>query len=95
MEEAEQVSQVVKDLVNHTKKWKPRKELLDLNDLIERTLEGKALKLSCKRIRLVEELAPSLPLIHADPKQIRHVFLLFSIMQKRPSLNFMDLVKSE
>ena len=73
IEEAEQVSQMFKDLVNHMKKWRPRKEVVNLNDLIERTLEGKALKLSCKGIRLVEELAPSLPSTLADPKQIQQV----------------------
>ena len=73
IEEAEQVSQMFKDLVNHMKKWRPRKEVVNLNDLIERTLEGKALKLSCKRIRLVEALAPSLPSTLADPKQIQQV----------------------
>jgi len=75
IEEAEQVSQMFKDLVNHMKKWRPRKEVVDLNDLIEGTLEGKTLKLSCKRIRLVEELAPSLPSTLADPKQIQQVLL--------------------
>ena len=75
IEEAEQVSQMFKDLVNHMKKWRPRKEVVNLNDLIERTLEGKALKLSWKRIGLVEELAPSLPSTLADPKQIQQVLL--------------------
>jgi len=75
MEEAERVSQVVKDLVNYTRKWKPRKELLDLSDLIEKVLERKSLKLKGEKIQLIEELTPSLPLIYADPKQIRHTFL--------------------
>jgi two-component system NtrC family sensor kinase len=75
IEEAERVSQMVKDLVNHMRKWRPRKEVVNLNDLIERTLEGKALKLSWKNIRLVEELASSLPSTLADPKQIRQVLL--------------------
>jgi signal transduction histidine kinase len=73
IEEAEQVSQMFKDLVNHMKKWRPRKEVVNLNDLIERTLKGKAPELSWKRIRLVEELAPFLPSTLADPKQIQQV----------------------
>ena len=63
MEEAERVSQVVKDLVNYTRKWKPRKELLDVSDLIEKVLKRKSIKLKEEKIQLKEELAPSLPLI--------------------------------
>ncbi len=73
IEEAQQASQIIKDLVNFVKKRRPKKEVVDLNRLIETVLEMEIPILNLKNIEVVKELSPSLPLTLFDPKQIEQV----------------------
>lgn len=73
IEEAQQASQIIKDLVNFVKKRRPKKEVVDLNRLIETVLEMEIPILNLKNIEVVKDLSPSLPLTLFDPKQIEQV----------------------
>ncbi|MDI6761965.1 MAG: response regulator [Thermodesulfobacteriota bacterium] len=71
IEEAHRSSHVIKDLVDFIRKRKPQKEVIDLNELIESVLKMKIRELDARRIEVVKELSPSIPLTLVDPKQIQ------------------------
>ena len=73
IEEAQQTSQMIKDLVLFAGQRKPRMEPLNLNASIEAALQRKASELNLKNITLVKELSLSLPYVKADPIQIEQV----------------------
>ena len=73
--EGERASHIVKNLVAFTQKRKPRKERVDLNQLIEEVFKLKTDELTSKNIRLTKALSPSLPPAMADPEQIKQVFI--------------------
>ncbi|MBS3920659.1 MAG: response regulator [Deltaproteobacteria bacterium] len=75
IEEAWQASHVIKDLVDFTRKRKPQKEAVDLNRLIESVLNTKIRELDARRIKVVKELSPSIPLAQVDPNQMREVLV--------------------
>lgn len=78
IEETQQASQIIKDIVNFARKRKPKKEVVDLNDLIEAVLEMKTPKLNLRNIGVVKDLSPSIPLTQVDPNQIQQVLLYFT-----------------
>ena len=73
IEETQQASQIIKDLVNFVRERRPRKKVVSLNDLIEASLKIKTPELNFKNITLIKELSPSLPFTQVDPKQIKQV----------------------
>lgn len=75
IEEAQRASQIIKGLVIFTKKRKPLKEAVDLNEIVEKVFERKAHQLNLRNINVVKELSPSIPLTKADPRQIQQVLL--------------------
>lgn len=75
IEEAWSASHVIKDLVDFTRKRRPQKEVVDLNELIESVLKTKIRELDARRIEVVKELSPSIPLTQVDPKQIQEVLV--------------------
>jgi CheY-like chemotaxis protein len=75
IEEAQRASQIIKGLVIFTKKREPRKEAVDLNEIVEKVFERKVHQLNLRNINVVKELSPSIPLTKADPRQIQQVLL--------------------
>jgi CheY-like chemotaxis protein len=75
IEEAQQASQILKDFVDFLRKRELRKEVVDLNGLIEHVIEMKVAELTFKNITVVKELSPFIPLTQVDPKQIQQVML--------------------
>lgn len=75
IEEAHRASHVIKDLVDFTRKRRPQKKIIDLNELIESLLETKIQELNFRNIKLVKDLSSSIPLTQVDPKQIREVLV--------------------
>lgn len=75
IEESQQVSQIIKELVDFLRKRKLQKEVVDLNGLIEPVIEMKVAELTFKNITVVKELSPFIPLTQVDPKQIQQVML--------------------
>ncbi|RPJ09613.1 MAG: hybrid sensor histidine kinase/response regulator [Deltaproteobacteria bacterium] len=71
--EAERISDILKNLSHHIGKREPQKENIDLNALVEKTVETRVNELNIHNIRLVTELSTSLPLTQADPVQIEDV----------------------
>ena len=75
IKEAQRASQIIRDHIILMRKERPRKEIQDINGLIEAVLEKKTAGLNLKNINVVKELSPSIPLTYVDPKQIQQVFL--------------------
>lgn len=75
IEETQQASQIIKEVVGLLSKREIQKEVVDLNSLIEHVLEMKIAELSLKNISLVKELSPIVPLTKVDPRQIQQVIL--------------------
>lgn len=73
--EAQRASQIIRDHVSLMKKERPKKEIQDINGLIEAVLEKKIADLNSKNINVVKQLFPSIPLTYLDPKQIQQVLL--------------------
>jgi CheY-like chemotaxis protein/two-component sensor histidine kinase len=75
IEETHQASQIIKDLVEFAKEKKPRKEVVDLNDLINKVLDMKTPELNLRNINVVKQLSPPIPPTLMDQNQIQQVLL--------------------
>jgi len=73
--EAQRAARVVENLLTFARRREPKKEYLDINEVLARTVELRAYELATGNIELAVELAPSLPEIVADFGQIQQVFL--------------------
>jgi CheY-like chemotaxis protein len=75
MLEADQASQVVRDLAQVWRKRKPQKARTDLRPLIESILESKAQDFILKNITIRTEFDAALPALDLDARQFRQVLL--------------------
>jgi len=73
--EARRAARVVENLLTFARRRGPKKECLDINEILGRTLELRAYELKSGNIDLAVELAPSLPETVGDFGQIQQVFL--------------------
>jgi len=74
-DEALRVTKIVRNLQTFARRHEPKKEYLDINDILGRTLELRAYELRTGNVKLVVELAPSLPEVMVDFHQMQEVFL--------------------
>jgi two-component system NtrC family sensor kinase len=73
--EAARASQVVKDLLAFARRSDPQRELVDLNDLVERTVRLHAYQLASGRYTVELDLSPQIPSAMGDPRQLQQVLL--------------------
>ena len=73
--EAQRVAKVVGNLLTFARRREPKKEYLDINDILQQALELRAYELKTSDIEVVTSLAPGLPKTMADFHQIQEVFL--------------------
>ena len=73
--EARRAAKVVDNLLTFARRREPKKQYLDINEILARTVELRAYELKTGNIELMVELAPSLPEIMVDFQQIQQVFL--------------------
>jgi len=73
--EAQRVAKVVENLLTFARRREPKKECLDINDILQRALELRAYALETSNIEVVTSFAPGLPKTMADFHQIQEVFL--------------------
>jgi CheY-like chemotaxis protein len=66
---------VVKDLLTFARRSETRRQSLDLNEIVERSLRMRAYELSTRRIEVVTSLEPELPAVFGDPRQLQQVIL--------------------
>jgi len=74
-EAAVRASRIIKNLLTFARRHRSAKSLVDVNELLERTLALRAYEMSVNNIQMVKELAPHLPTTVADANQLQQVFL--------------------
>ncbi len=73
--EAQRAASVVKNLLTFARKHPLARQLIDINDIINKVLELRAYEHRLNNIQLVNRMAPDLPQIMADYFQLQQVFL--------------------
>ena len=73
--EAQRTSAVVKNLLTFARKRASEKQLVDINGIVEKTLELRAYEQKVSNIQINTQFAPDLPQIMADYFQLQQVFL--------------------
>jgi two-component system NtrC family sensor kinase len=73
--ETTRASQVVKDLLTFARRSDPQREPLDLNGVVARTLRLRQYQLAEASVRVRQELAPELPSVLGDARQLQQVCL--------------------
>ncbi|MFQ6092208.1 MAG: PAS domain S-box protein [bacterium] len=73
--EATRCQKIVNNLLSFARNRKPEKRYVDVNTLIENTLELRAYEFKVSNIEVATRLDPTLPRTMADPYQIQQVFL--------------------
>ena len=73
--EALRAAQVVKDLLAFARRSEPQREPLDLNALVGRTLRMRGYQLSSNNVGVELALAPELPAVIGDARQLQQVCL--------------------
>jgi two-component system NtrC family sensor kinase len=68
-------SQVVKDLLAFARRSEPQREPLDLNGVVQRTLRLRGYQLTSNKIHVDTHLAPELPPVVGDARQLQQVCL--------------------
>ena len=73
--EAERASKIVRNLLTFARKQPPEKKYLNLNEILEKTIELKAYHFRTNQIQVNMELEPGLPRTMLDFHQLHQVFL--------------------
>src|SRR5688572_2505895 len=73
--ETTRASQVVKDLLTFARRSDPQREPLDLNGVVARTLRLRRYQFAEASVRVQQELAPELPAVLGDARQLQQVCL--------------------
>jgi len=73
--QAQRAAEIVHNLLTFARRREPRKEPININDVIEKSLELQAHQLELDRISIVRELDKALPPTMADPFQMQQVFM--------------------
>jgi two-component system NtrC family sensor kinase len=73
--QAQRAAKIVENLLTFARRREPRKESINVNDAIERSLELQGHQLELDRISVVKELDEALPPTVADAFQMQQVFM--------------------
>lgn len=74
-DEAERARKIVENLLTFARQRKPEKKEIELNEIIERTLDIRAYAMRVNNIQVFKTLDQRIPLICADEYQIQQVFM--------------------
>jgi signal transduction histidine kinase/ActR/RegA family two-component response regulator len=74
-DEGERASRIVRNLLTFARKHKPESNMVDINSVLEKTIELRAYDLRVNKIKVKNELSKELPKTLADPNQLLQVFM--------------------
>lgn len=74
-EEACRTAKVVENLRTFARHSEPKKELVNINDILQKTLEMRAYELKTGNIEVITDITPGLPQLMVDSQQLQQVFL--------------------
>jgi len=84
--QAQRAAHIVRNLLTFARQQEPFKESLDMNEVIEETLNLVSYEWRTQNIEIVSHLSPGLPWIVADRQQLQQIFLnLFQNAQQAMS----------
>jgi two-component system NtrC family sensor kinase len=75
VEQAQRSARIVQNLLTFSRQYKPERRLVDVNQLIQDTLELVNYQLTVNQITVDLQLSESVPAILADPHQLQQVWL--------------------
>jgi two-component system NtrC family sensor kinase len=73
--EAERAKKVIQNMLSFARKHNPEKEVIQVNDVLEKTLGLTDYELRKNAVTVVKDLDPDLPETVGDPNQLQQVFL--------------------
>jgi len=73
--EAQRTKFIVQNLLSFARKMPAKRELVQVNDIIRRTLQLRAYDFASHNVEISENLQPHLPEVMADPHQLQQVVL--------------------
>jgi len=73
--ESERAKKVIQNMLSFARKHNPEKEVIQVNDVIEKTLGLTDYELRKNGVTVVRDLDPGLPETVGDPNQLQQVFL--------------------
>ena len=73
--ESERAKKVIQNMLSFARKHNPEKEVIQVNDLLEKTLGLTDYELRKNSVNVVKDLDPDLPETVGDPNQLQQVFL--------------------
>ncbi len=80
------VSEITSRLLSFSRKQEPRKELTNINLILEEAISLLGFHIRCSSVELTKDLGVSLPRFYADPVQIQEVFfnIIINALQAMP-----------
>ncbi len=75
LQEAQRTKQIVQNLLSFARQTPPKRQLVQINAVLRRTLALRAYDFSNRDVILTEELDETLPEIYGDEQQLQQVFL--------------------
>jgi PAS domain S-box-containing protein len=73
--EARRAADVTKNLLMFARRYAPEKQLINVNDLIEKVLEIRSYEQKINNIKVTRDLAPDIKPVIGDPSQLQQVFI--------------------
>ncbi|MCP3981277.1 MAG: response regulator [bacterium] len=73
--EAKRAGRIVQSLLTFSRKHKPERRFVEINDLVREVLDFRSYEMRVRNISVVQELAPRLPAVLGDPHQLQQVLL--------------------
>jgi len=73
--QAQRAAKIVQNLLTFARQHKAERQLIDVNEVLERTLELRLYQLRVENIEVTKKLAPGSLSTMADPNQLQQVFL--------------------
>jgi len=73
--ESSRCKKIVDDLLNFARPSEPQLEMVQINEIIDETIQMISYQIPFDKIKIIKKYHPSLPLILVDPSQMEQVFM--------------------
>jgi len=88
--EAERAKKVIQNLLSFARKHSPKKEVIQVNDILEKTLGLTDYERRKNGVKIMRDLDPDLPETVGDPNQLQQVFLNIIINAQHAMMDMPD-----
>lgn len=86
VQQTERITKIIQQLLGFVRKKKPEQKTLEINTLLETTLDFLDHQIQKQNVRVVKEISDHLPPVMGDPDQLQQVFLnlILNAVQSMP-----------